>query len=247
MTVASDVIQSILSARDKISRGVRWPLKETIIISKDEKIVEAIEDLQDIIKLQTNVKEVIVQGKFSKEKETVKADYAKIAPEFAADAAKVIAYLATSSPETILGHIEKEGKYEFSVDGKKFSITKNHLIIKREAPYPFEGVDFKGGRIYVNQEKSDELEAEGYARETMRRIQSSRKKADLVKSDKIILFIGVDEELKSMLGKWEKQIQDKVGAENIKIDIGEPGRKHTHEIVEKIKEHKVKICFDKVE
>jgi len=247
MAVVSDVIQGVLFAREKVGRGLRWPLKEAIVVCKDEKIVEAIEELQDIIKLQTNVKEIHVQESFAKEKETVKADYAKIAPEFGADAAKVIAYLATSSPETILGHIEKEGRYEFSVDGKKFAITKNHLIIKREAPYPFKGVDFRGGRLYINQEKSDELEAEGYARETMRRIQSLRKKAGLVKSDKITLFIGVDEELKPVLENWVQQIQDKVGAENIKIDIGEPGRKHAHESEEKIKEHKVKICFDKVE
>jgi isoleucyl-tRNA synthetase len=246
MAIISDVIQSILSAREKISRGLRWPLKEAIVVCKDEKIVEAVEDLQDIIKSQTNVKELHVQETFTKEKETVKADFAKIGPEFGADSAKVIAYLATSSPETILGNIEKKGKYEFSVDGKKFSISKEHMIIKREAPYPFSGVEFKGGRVYINQEKSDELEAEGYAREIMRRVQSLRKKAGLVKSDKIILFIGVNEELKGMISDWEKQIQEKVGASQIKIDL-EAARKHAHESEEKIKEFKVKICFDKIE
>jgi len=248
MAAASDVIQAVLSARDKISRGVRWPLKEAIIVSKEDKIKEAAEELQDIIKLQTNVKELKVQGKaFEKEKETVKADYAKIGPEFGADSAKVIAHLATSSPETILGHIEKKGKYDFLVDGKKYTITKDHLMITREVPYPFEGADFKGGRLYINQEMTDELEAEGFAREIMRRVQSLRKKAALVKSDKITLYIKVSEELKSMLSDWEKQIQDKVGADNIKIDVLEPVRKHTQESSEKIKDQKVKICFDKIE
>ncbi|MBW2977705.1 isoleucine--tRNA ligase, partial [Candidatus Woesearchaeota archaeon] len=247
MAVVGDVIQAVLFAREKVQRGLRWPLKEAIVVSEDEKIVEAVNELQDIIKLQTNIKGISVIDKFDKEKETVKADYAKIAPEFKTDAAKVIAHLATSSPETILGHVEKQGKYEFSVDGKKFAITKNHLIIAREAPPPFKGVEFRGGRLYINQEKSDELEAEGYAREIMRRIQSLRKKGGLVKSDKITLFVGVDEELKAMLEKWEDQIKEKVGADNIRIDVVEPGRKHELESEEKIKDHKVRICFDKLE
>jgi len=247
MDVVSDIIQAVLFAREKVQRGLRWPLKEAIIVSEDKNIVEAVNELQDIIKMQTNVKELKVVEKFDKEKETVKADYAKIAPEFGADSAKVIAYLATSSPETILRHIEKESKYEFSVDGKKFAITKDHLMIQREAPAPFEGVDFRGGRLYINQEMTDELEAEGYAREIMRRIQSLRKKAGLVKSDKITLFVGVDEELKPMLDKWAQQIMDKVGADNMKIDIGEPGRKHNIDSEEKIKDRKVRIGFDKIE
>jgi isoleucyl-tRNA synthetase len=247
MAVAGEVMQAVLSARDKISRGVRWPLKQAVIVTKDDKIKQAVEGMQDIIKLQTNVKELIVQDIFEKEKETVKADYAKIGPAFGADAAKVIAHLAMNSPETIMGHIQKEGKYEFSVDSKKYVITKEHIMIAREVPHPYAGADFKGGRLYINSEKTDELEAEGYAREIMRRIQSLRKKAGLVKSDKITLHIKVDEELKQMLESWQSQIQEKVGAENIRIDVLEPGRKHAFETAEKIKDFEVKIAFDKVE
>ena len=63
MGTISTVIQSILSLREKIQLGVRWPLKEAVIVTKDKNIGKAIEKLSTIIKKQTNVKEVKVQEK----------------------------------------------------------------------------------------------------------------------------------------------------------------------------------------
>ena len=46
ISIVQNVIQSILAGREKLQRGIRWPLKEVIITSKNKNVVEAIEKLQ---------------------------------------------------------------------------------------------------------------------------------------------------------------------------------------------------------
>ncbi len=246
MGIVEQTLQSILACREKIQLGVRWPLKEAIIVTKDEKAVKAIEKFEDIIKVQANLKEIKIQETMLGIKLSVKADYKQINPDFKELAPKIIAKLSIDSPETILKHLEKEGKYEFKVNGKNVAIVKEHLIVKRDVPMPYQEAEFRQGFIYLNKELTPELEAEGFSREVMRRVQALRKKSGLEKKDKIVLFIKTDEELVEMLQKFEEQIKEKVGADKLKISQVDPSKKHKFKSKEKVKEKSFELFFDKV-
>jgi len=243
--VAGDIIQSILSAREKAQLGLRWPLKQAIIVTDKENITKAVNKLKDIIKTQTNTKKIDIDKSFSKVKETVKADYAKLGPIFGNKSPKIIAHIATHSTETLMKHIEKDGKYKFKLDNENIEITKDHLIITREVPSSFTEAEFKGGLVYINKERTEELEAEGYAREVMRRIQSLRKDSGLNKTDSISLFIQAEEDLVKMLSKHEDIIKEKVGAKKLKISEEPPAKKHKFTSKEKVKDYKFELFFDK--
>jgi len=244
MLIASNIIQGILYGREKIQKGLRWPLKEVVVTGGIA--ARVVEKLGDIIKIQTNVKELKAMTGLPGIKEKVKADYKKIGPEFHKKSAEIIAHISTQSPGTILGHIAKEGKYEFKLKGEKIVITMNHLLVEREVPKPYIEAEIKGGHVYLNPETNDELEAEGYAREVMRRIQSLRKKSKFEKTDKIILHIKVDEDFMEMLKPWSEKIAEKVGASKIVISDSKAARKHNFEYKEKIKDYSLDISFDKV-
>lgn len=244
--VAKDAIQSILAGREKINLGVRWPLKEAIMVVDNEELKNAIEKLEDVIKKQTNVKELKMQKIFPQAKTTVKADYNQLGPDFGNKVPKIIAKLSGESAENILSHIKKEGKFALKIDGEIINIVKEHLIVTRTVPSPFKEVEFRYGQLYLNTERSEELEAEGYSREIMRRVQEARKKNGLEKKDRIILFVKVDEDMKEMLAKWENAIKEKCGADKIKISDQEPAKKHNFEVNEKIKGKEIGILFDKV-
>jgi isoleucyl-tRNA synthetase len=107
-------------------------------------------------------------------------------------------------------------------------------------------VDVRGGKLYLNPERTPELEAEGFARELMRKIQSLRKKAGLEKVDRIDLNIVADNELAGMLSVWKDKIQEKVGAVKFEITTAEPKKTHKHVTEEKIKDKKITIGFDVV-
>ena len=242
----SDILQTIFYLREKIQMGVRWPLQKAVIVTHDEKTIKAVEKLKAIIKKQSNIKELDVQQSLQGIKQIIKADYSKIGPDFGKKAPQIIAKLTSESPETILSHIEKEGKFPLKVGKEKVNIVKEHLIVTRQVPAPYlEGI-FKNGFVYLNKNVDEELEAEGYAREIMRRVQELRKKIGLQKKDRISLFIKTDEELKDMLNNFYSTIKGKVGASTLKISNLEPSKKHKHESKEKVRDKKFELFLDKV-
>ncbi|MBU2561909.1 MAG: isoleucine--tRNA ligase [Nanoarchaeota archaeon] len=245
--IAKTAIQSILSAREKAQTGVRWPLAEAIMVTKNEETKKAIESLAEIIKKQTNVKKVSVVERFDKVKTTIKADYTKMGPSFGEKSPQVIAKMATTSPDAILSKIEKDGKYVVECNGDRFELTKEHLIFKREVPDNYAEGEFRNGLVYLDLVRTPELEAEGYARELMRRIQALRKDSKLSKPDRISLFIQTDADTVQMLKPWNDAIKDKVGAKQMNITHNEPAKMHEHKKKEKIKDKDFMVEFDKLQ
>ena len=64
-----------------------------------------------------------------------------------------------------------------------------------------------------------ELEAEGYAREISRNVQSFRKKLRLEKKDKIELFISTDDEFKKIIEKQKEFIKERTNSEKFEIHL----------------------------
>ncbi|MBT7902522.1 isoleucine--tRNA ligase [Candidatus Woesearchaeota archaeon] len=244
--VMNYVTQSILNTREKASLGVRWPIKEVILTTKSEDVKKAIEVVGSIIKNQTNVKELIVKEEFEEVKIAVKADYSKLGPDFGDKSPSIIAQLAMQSPESIMDKIEKDGKFVVKVNSESFDIKKEHLMVMREVPSNFIEADFRGGFVYTNTTRTDELDSEGFARELMRRIQSLRKDAGLQKADDITLFIQVSSVMKTGLEPWNTQIKDKVGATKMTLTDNEPASDHEHKQEFKVKDKTFKVFFDKV-
>ena len=246
MSIAQDIVSASLRVREQIKLSARWPLKELVIVSSDQKVISAVERLRELIENQVNVKELVLAPQLAAVKEMVKVNYEKISPRYKALTPKIIAKLAIDSKETLLSHIEREGAYAFTIDGTEVRIVKEDLLMEREVPWPYKAAEFSKGVIYVNQQRTEKLEAEGYSREIMRRVQSLRKTAGLEKPDRISLYLKTSQELKSMLGPFSEDIKNKVGAKKIVVDILDPVKKHQVVSEEKIKGEEFLIYFDKV-
>ncbi|MCH8329085.1 MAG: isoleucine--tRNA ligase, partial [Nanoarchaeota archaeon] len=241
-----DVIQAILALREKLQLGVRWPLQGAVIVTKDEKTIKAVETLKEIIKKQTNIKELDVQQSLPGITQIIKADYSKLGPDFGKRAPQIIAKLISESPETILSHLEKEGKYTIKLDKEKVNIVKEHLIVTRKVPAPYIEGAFKNGFVYLNKDVDEDLEAEGYTRELMRRVQELRKKSGLQKQDRISLFIKTDEELMNTLNTFHSIIKERVGASTLKISNLKPSKKHKFTSKETVRDKKFELFLDRV-
>ncbi|MFH0978811.1 MAG: isoleucine--tRNA ligase [Candidatus Woesearchaeota archaeon] len=243
METTQNIIQAVLRAREQAKLGVRWPLAEAIIITKDAKTKEASERTEEVLRKITNIKKIIVKENFEGTKASIKPEYKTIGPEFGAMAPSIIAKILSESPETVISHIEKDGRFMLKLDGKEVAVRKEHLIITRTVPEPYIEAEFKNGRIYINTRLNRELEAEGYAREITRRVQQLRKEAGLNKTDTITLEIVSDEAIKEMISGWQQHIKDRVGAS--KVEFSKTGQKHIAEKKEKIREHEIEIFISK--
>jgi len=240
------ITQAILFAREKAGLGVRWPVKSVEILSKDKDIKLAADTMDAIILRQTNVKEINVHDELPVIKKTVKLNIASLKESFGDLAPKIIAKFSTESPKKILDSFENKDKVELTVEAQKVSLLPEHVIIDRQVPDNLIEVEVKGGFIYLDKTRTDELDAEGYAREAMRRVQAARKKAGLQKVDTISLYLKVDDTLTKMLESWSKQIKEKCGAVNIKISTESPAKKMEFEAQDNIKGKTLEIFFDNV-
>ncbi|MCK4670176.1 MAG: isoleucine--tRNA ligase [Nanoarchaeota archaeon] len=242
--VGQSVIKIVLNLREKAKIGRRWPVKEIIVVAKKADTRKAAEAAAEIVKNQANVKEVSVVDHFAKVKESIKADYAKLAPDFKEKTAMIIARLASTSMPAVLDKVKIGGTFRLKLDDGEVDIKEKHLLIEREVPSNYVYADFKGMTIYLDTERTPELDAEGYAREIMRNIQSERKKAGLAKSDQIDLYVQTG--LEPMLVKFVDDIALKCGAKGIKIEAKGPSKQYEQKIEFKIKDKAVTVMFNKL-
>ncbi len=116
-------------------------------------------------------------------------------------------------------------------------IIKNQLNVKELTVKKGKDLEVK-----IDTKMTKELEAEGYSREIVRKIQAERKNAELVKSDKINLQIISD--FNDFLTIHKESISEKVGAKN--LFFGETGENFNHSKKGKIKERAYSIKFTKI-
>lgn len=232
---AKSAMQAILSSREKIKRGVKWPVSEVVLVSSKEDVRLALVETTDLIASQTNIKKITVSDVFAKAKKAYRPDFAKIGPKFGSKSTQILAKFVTTP--SLTKDIETHGKTQINLDGEKIELNRDFFVVETSLPSDWVSSDFANGAVYLNSETNKELEAEGFAREIMRKIQSMRRDAGLQRNDTIELFL--DSSMKEDLIKFEDYMKEKCGAKSIKYS-GSGKVKAT----EMIKNKEVNVSFN---
>lgn len=175
MELASQFVSLGLALRSRKNIRVRQPLASITITS----------DLSDyykkIIQDELNVKEVIFENPENLAQKIAKPDARKIGPKYGKDVQKII--IAAKNGD----FIENENG---TISVGEFTLEKDEFAMEY---LPKEGnADVEGGYglvIAMNTEITEELEAEGYARDIIRQIQDMRKETNYEVTDKIQVHI----------------------------------------------------------
>ncbi len=244
ITVADLAVQAVLSAREKAKISLRWPIKKVEIVSQDETLLLALEELEDVIKVQTNCKSVHGHKEFVEIKTKIKANAGQLGKSFGALSPKIMTKLSELAANNVISQLAKDGKFSLKIDKETVELNKDHIIVEREVPEKFVEVEFPLGIVYLDVERSSELDGEGFAREIMRRVQQLRKEAGMLKADKAHVYVQSDAAAVKMIEKWSEKIGEKCGA-SVKIGSAEPMRKHAFSAEEKVKDKSFKFFLDK--
>ncbi|MEM4242606.1 MAG: isoleucine--tRNA ligase, partial [Candidatus Woesearchaeota archaeon] len=245
MQSAGKIIEAALAAREKAKLSLRWPVKCIFVVSANEELLKQARVLDSIIKTQTNAKDIISGKEFAQVKEVVKANQGTIGKTFGHKAPQIIAKIAQESDQSILKSLAKDKKVTLNIGNEKVELGAEHFMIERQVPKHIAAVEAKDFVIYLDTTRTEQLEAEGFAREIMRHVQSLRKEAGLDKRDQITLAIQADSQLVSMLQPWAEAIKEKVGAKQLKLTDQPLARKHAHSSQPKVKDRKFTIAFDR--
>ncbi len=245
MQNANAVIQGILSAREKAQLGVRWPAKEAIVETRNKDLSKSINSLKNIILKQTNLKEITTTEKLKEVTVTFKPDYGKLA-KVAKDKTQQVAEMLIEDQESVVKNLQDNSKHTITIDKTTINITKDLLTFENETPEHLQAAEFKEGYVYLDTTRTKELEAEGFAREVTRRVQSARKDAGLQRSDSIELVIKLPEDLLKEITPFEKQIRAITGSEGLMLDTNSPEKRYINTSKEKIKGKEIELFFNKL-
>ncbi len=195
------IISLILSARDAIGRGVRWPLASATISGSRVR-----EELVSLIARQTNTKKILFSDSI-KLKLDISPDFRALGKDFGQKTAKIAS--AIKNNPSLADEFADKGY--IAIHGEK--IGPEHLVVKRVAPEGHHVVHDKDVTVLVDLAEDDKLLREGYVRELIRRVQELRKKEDFDKTDRIKLVL--DPSLKELVSDSVALIRNVVGAVDV--------------------------------
>ena len=189
MDIAQSITSLALALRKKANIKVRQPLSRIMIPSSDATTDSHIKSVEDLLKNELNIKEIEIvtdsQGVFVKR---IKPDFKKLGPKCGKNM-KTVANTLQNLEQAEISRFEAEGIYKLTVDGAEIEIsTEDVAIFSEDIP----------GWLVANEGKltialditlTEELEAEGTARELINRIQNLRKSNGLEIVDRINITV----------------------------------------------------------
>ncbi|WP_461864595.1 isoleucine--tRNA ligase [Thermococcus sp.] len=195
MEVVRKIVEAGSSARQRAKIKLRYPVRQIIIETEDETVKKAVERLNRLLKDQLNAKEVRV-AKVEREMR-IRPNFAKLGPHFKGDA-KVVAKWIEEQGREIYEKL-MQGSIKVVIDGREFTIEREHIIVEEQLPDFLIGEEFEHGKVFVDKTLTRELLMEGLTREFVRRIQEMRKRLDLDVNDRIEVTIETTDENRELL------------------------------------------------
>lgn len=221
MELAQNISSLILSLRKKVNIKVRQPLQKVIIPAIDNDFEEKVRLVEDIIKSETNIKEVEIlpaHNDFIKKK--AKANYKTLGKRLGGKMKWAAAKIQQLNDEDInkiqAGEFLLNTDFENTKEEPIFISAEDVEISTNEIP-GFE-IAVKGNlTVALDLVISVELKKEGFAREFINRIQNIRKESNFELTDKILLNIEQKDGIEGIITEFNEYICAEILAENIEF------------------------------
>ncbi len=213
MDIAREVIEASARARDIARYKLRWPVSDITIVSQDDDVLNAIEDLSAIIKDQSNTKDVLTAKEFDKLSFNAKPNLKTLGPRLKGDMGRVKKYLESANGNEIKNELDNSGK--IIVEG--FELDTNDVLFDTELPDDFVSSEFSGGNVFVNTNFTVELKQEAMARELIRRVQDMRKDMDLDVEANIDVCVETSSEFAELITPQSEFISHEIRAKSLTI------------------------------
>lgn len=215
MYLAQQATSMILSLRKRAEKNVRQPLQKAVIPAPDKETLQALLHVQDLIKSEVNVKELVITTAENSEVKLVK----KIKPNFKVLGKKVggkmkeLAAAISKMTQDEIAQFEAAGTFRLlDID----LVAEDVDIITEDMPgwlVANNGIL----TIALDIELNDALIEEGIARELINRIQNLRKTSGLEITDRIAIEIERRDEIAAAVEHCREYIASQVLATSLTL------------------------------
>jgi isoleucyl-tRNA synthetase len=187
MKLAQLFSSMVLSLRKKQNIRVRQPLQKILIPTDQAEVKERIHRISDLIKSETNVREIefiSMQSDFIKKK--AKADFKKLGPKYGKLMKEVAQWVSEMNQQNI-SELETAGFLKATIKGEQIKLDKGDVeIISEDIPgwLVTSSNDFT---VALDITLTEELINEGIARDLINRLQNIRKDRNYELTDRIVV------------------------------------------------------------
>jgi isoleucyl-tRNA synthetase len=218
MNYAMNITSIVLSLRKNVNIKVRQPLQKVILPIMDKSVREGIIALQDIIKNETNIKEIDFVDDSSEMPVVKKAkcNYRVMGKKYGKQMKAVAALVEALSTEEI-NKFEKEGAIELSLEGQPITIVDEDVSILAEDIPGWQVANEGLFTVALDIQIDENLRREGMSREFVNRIQNLRKSSGFEITDRIKIEVAHSDQLDAAIETYKDYISSQVLATELKI------------------------------
>ena len=220
--IMKDVVSTSSAARMKGKLKRRWPLNEAqICVKKDQKI--KLESLSTLLQSQLNVEKFSI---VETEKESgldqiieleqlglpvkpvIELERKRIGPKAKQHMGKLVAMFNETNPEEISSSLQKDGKYDFDIDGETISLDTEDFVVDFDAGENFAMAKRENYIVFISTARNKELMAKGLIKDIARRLQTLRKERGYNPTDVLetASILDLDEESLEMIKEKNKDL-----------------------------------------
>ena len=215
MSLAQRVSSMVLALRRKVSIKVRQPLTKILIPVLDPAMARHIDAVRNLILNEVNVKELeLIEQTTGIITKRIKPNFKTLGPKYGKYMKQIAALTAQFSQERI-AEIESAPESVLEIDGQQIVVTPADFEISSE-DMPGWLVASEGKlTVALDITLTDELRAEGVARELINRIQNIRKDSGFEVTDKICVEI----EQKELVADAVARYADYIGSQTLAVEV----------------------------
>jgi isoleucyl-tRNA synthetase len=214
---------AVQNARQAGKRKLRWPVAEVILVTGSEQVAAAINRLNPVCMDRANARKVtVVMGMWDRIRWQAAPVMKALGPGFGKNSPKVKALIEAADGTLLKAEIEAGRTVTLTDASGSYEVSAQHVTFAEKMPENVFSAPMQDATVYVDVALTPELEAEGYAREVIRRIQEMRRQLDLAVEDFIAVEIMIhDARLYTLLNK------EKIGLMTVTEFVAEEVRAKT--------------------
>ena len=234
MDLAQRITSMVLSLRKKEKIRVRQPLHRIIIPALNPSFVEMVHKMASLIQSEVNVKHIeMIEDDGQILTKQIKPNFKTIGPKYGKHM-KAIAVLVSTLGQEAIQSIENTKQYHCEIAGESLCLEIEDFEISAK-DIPGWTVATDGAlTVALDIAISESLKQEGIAREVVNRIQNQRKELNFDVTDKIVLQVYTQPEIREAIEIHSKYICDEVLAHDIQfLDIAPQNGKVDEILIDK--------------
>lgn len=214
MEIAQKVVYLTRSMRAKLNLKIRQPLRKIMIVVLSSK-QNALEEMKEVILEEVNIKEMeILKDDSEIVNKSAKPNFKAIGPKFGKLVNQVANAIRQFSKNEI-EQIEKGEAVKIKIENEEIEILPEYLEIISSEIQGWSVASEEGTTVAIDTELTEDLIAEGLAREFINRVQNMRKDAGFEVTDRINISFVANKSFVEYINKFKDYISNETLAVNI--------------------------------